>query len=157
MVPVTGELRTSIDLDASPELIWGVLTDVPAYPQWAPVLTGAEGTFADGGRVSFTFPPGNPMLRTTVPARVLQVTPYRRLRFGLRLARLGTPGVLDTEHTMTLTDQDGGVRLWLEIRFSGLLLPLLSRALNRDRAPAFGPVATNLKAQIERVQAARRD
>ena len=152
-----GELRTSIHVDATPELVWEVVTDVPAYPEWAPVLTGAEGSFADGGRVSFSFPPAGLLLRTTVPARVLEVTPCRRLRFGLRLARLGVPGVLDTEHTLTIDPQDGGVRLWLDIRFSGLLLPLLTRSLNRDRAPAFGPLPANLKERIERMQASRPD
>jgi hypothetical protein len=157
MVPMSGELKTSVDVDASPELVWEVLTDVPAYPQWAPVLTGAEGTFADGGEVSLSFPPGNPLLRRTVRARVVEVTPYRRLRFGLRLARLGIPGLLDTDHSMTIVERDGGVRLWLEIRFRGLLLPVLSRSLNRNRAPAFGPVPENLKARIERLQATRSD
>jgi uncharacterized protein YndB with AHSA1/START domain len=154
---MSGELKTSVDVDAGPELVWEVLTDVPAYPQWAPVLAGAEGTFADGGHVLLHFPPGNPLLRTTVPARVLDVTPGRRLQFALRLARVGTPGLLDTDHTMTITEQDGGVRLWLQIRLSGLLLPLLTRSLNRDRAPDFGPVPTLLKARIERLQAARTD
>jgi uncharacterized protein YndB with AHSA1/START domain len=157
MVPMTGELRTSVDVDATPELVWEVLTDVPAYPQWAPVLTGAEGTFADGGRVTLHFPSGHPLLRTTVPARVLEVTPCRRLRFALRLPRLGVPGLLDTDHTMTIDEQDGGVRLWLQIRFGGLLLPLLTRSLNRDRAPEFSPVAALLKARIEQLQAARSD
>ncbi len=152
-----GELRTSVDVDAAAELAWEVITDVPAYPRWAPVLTGAEGSFTDGSRVVFRFPSGGPLLRTAVPARVVEVTPCRRLRFGLRLARLGAPGLLDTDHTLTITPQDGGVRLWLEIRFSGLLLPLLTRSLNRDRAPAFGPVPANLKARIERLQAARPD
>jgi uncharacterized protein YndB with AHSA1/START domain len=154
---MAGELRTSVDVDAGPELVWEVLTDVPAYPQWAPVLTGAEGTFAAGGQVWLSFPPGNPLLRTRARARVLEVTPYQRLRFGLRLARLGTPGLLDTDHRMTIVERDGGVRLWLEIRFRGLLLPVLTRSLNRDRAPAFGPVPENLKAQIERLQATRSD
>jgi hypothetical protein len=100
---------------------------------------------------------GNPLLRTTVPARVLEVTPCRRLRFALRLARLGTPGLLDTDHTMTIAERDGGVRWWLQIRFGGLLLPLLTRSLNRDRAPAFGPMPELLTRRIEQLQAARTD
>jgi len=153
---MAGELKTSVDVDATPEVVWEVITDVPGYPQWAAVLTGAEGSFGDGGQVTLHFPPGNPLLRTTVSARVLEVTPCRRLQFGLRLARLGTPGLLDTEHTITLTPQDGGVRRWMAIRFSGLLLPLLTRSLNRTRAPAFEPMPTRLKERIERLQATRR-
>ena len=152
---MTGELRTSIEVDATPEVVWEVLMDVPAFPQWARVLTAAEGSFAEGGRVTFVFPPSTPLLRRTVPARVLEVSPGRRLRFELRLARWGIPGLLDTDHTLTIVDQDAGVRLWLDIRFRGLLFPLLSRHLDRDRAPAFGPMPTALKERIEAVQAGR--
>jgi hypothetical protein len=154
---MSGELRTSIDVDATPEVVWEVLMDVPAYPQWASVLTAAEGSFGEGGRVTFGFPSSTPLLRTTVPARVLEVSPGRRLRFELRLARWGVPGLLDTEHTLTIVDQDAGVRLWLDIRFRGVLFPLMSRSLNRDRAPAFGPMPAALKDRIEGIQASRAD
>ena len=93
-----GEHRTSIDIDATPELVWEVLTDVPAYPEWCPLITGAEGTFATGDRLSFSFPPMNVMLRTTVPARVLEVTSRRRLRYQLRFGRLGTPVERNCRH-----------------------------------------------------------
>ena len=49
------------------------------------------------------------------------------------------------------------MRLWMAIRFSGLLLPLLTRSLNRNRAPAFGPMPATLKARIEQLQASRSD
>jgi len=152
---MASELRTSIDIQARPELVWEVLTDVAAYPEWSPLVTSAEGTFAQGDRVVFHFPPLNALIRTTVPATVLEVTPCRRLRYTLRFARLGMPGLLDTEHILTIAPHDGGVRLWLEMQFRGLLLPLMSRSLNRDRAPAFGPMPAALKDRIEGMQAAR--
>jgi len=152
---MTGQLRTSVDIEATPELVWEVLTDVPAYPEWSPLITSAEGSFTAGGRVAFSFPRMNALLRTTVPARVLEVTPRRRLHYVLRFARLGIPGLLDTEHMLTIVPRDGGVQLWLEMRFRGLLLPALTRSLNRDRAPAFGPMPAVLKARIEGMRAAR--
>jgi uncharacterized protein YndB with AHSA1/START domain len=45
---MAGGLMTSVDVDATPEVVWEVLTDVPAHPRWAAVLTGTEGAFADG-------------------------------------------------------------------------------------------------------------
>jgi hypothetical protein len=152
---MTGQMRTSVDIDAGPELVWEVVTDVAAYPEWTPILAGAKGTFGGEDPMVITFPPLTPLLRTRVPVRVLEVTPGRRLRFRLRWARLGIPGLLDTEHTITLTDHDGGVRLWLEMRLQGLLLPLLMRRLNRDRATAFGPMSAALKERIEGMRAMR--
>ena len=45
---MTAQLRTSVDIDASPERVWDVLTDVRAYPQWNRFITGAEGSFVVG-------------------------------------------------------------------------------------------------------------
>jgi uncharacterized protein YndB with AHSA1/START domain len=50
MIPMTAELRTFVDIDATPERVWQVLTDLPAYAEWNPFITRAEGTFAEGSR-----------------------------------------------------------------------------------------------------------
>jgi uncharacterized protein YndB with AHSA1/START domain len=150
-------MRTSIDLDATPECVWEVLTDVPGYPDWTPVVTSAEGEFAVGGRVVFTFPPLHGLLRSRVPVKVLEVTPGRRLRYVFRFARLGVPGVLDAQQTSTIDLRDGRVRLWLELRTRGLLLPLMTRSLSPGETPGFGPMPTALKARIEGTAATRRD
>src|SRR3954453_4516648 len=152
---MTGQLRTSVDIDATPDLVWEVLTDVRAYPEWTPLILSAEGTFAPDGGVSFTFPPFSSLLRSTVPGRVLEVTPLRRLRYVLRFGKWGIPGLLDSEHMLTIERRDGGVRLRMELRFRGVVLPVMTRSLNRERAPAFGPMPATLKARIEGIQTAR--
>jgi uncharacterized protein YndB with AHSA1/START domain len=146
---MTAELRTFVDIDATPERVWQVLTDVPGYPEWNPFITGADGTYAVGERLSFRLTPMNPLLRVTLQAAVLEVVALRRLRFALRLAKPGVPGVLDTDHTLTLAPNDGGVRLWQELRVRGLLTPLMARALNSDRAPGFVAMDAALKDRIE--------
>jgi hypothetical protein len=150
-------MRTSIDVDATPERVWEVLTDVPGYPDWTPVLTSAEGAFEVGGRVVFGFPPLHALLRSRIPVRVLEVTPGRRLRYLFRFGRLGIPGLLDAEQTSTIDLPDGGVRLWLELRVRGLLLPLITRSLSPDETPGFGPMPAALKARIEGAEATRPD
>ena len=36
------QLRTHIDIHASPERVWQVLTDFAAYPDWNPFITRAS-------------------------------------------------------------------------------------------------------------------
>jgi uncharacterized protein YndB with AHSA1/START domain len=146
---MTWEMKTCIDLDAAPERVWDVLTDVPAYPAWYPGLTSAEGAFAVGGRVVFRYQPMHPLLRSTVPLGVLEVTPGRRLRYVQRFARLGTPGVLDAELSSTIDVRDGRVRLWLQFWVRGVFLRLIIRSLSPDETPTFGPLPTALRARIE--------
>jgi uncharacterized protein YndB with AHSA1/START domain len=37
------QLRAQIDIHASPQRVWQVLTDFGAYPQWNPFMTRADG------------------------------------------------------------------------------------------------------------------
>jgi hypothetical protein len=155
MIPMTAELRTFVDIDATPERVWEVLTDVPAWPQWNRFITSAEGTFVVGRQLSLRMPPLNALLRVTLRLTVLEVTPCRRLRFRLRMVRLGLPGLFDAHHTLTVTVHDGGVRLWEDARFRGLLVPLLSRSLNRDALPAFNATNAELETRVDGRQPTR--
>ncbi|MGY1734133.1 SRPBCC family protein [Geodermatophilus sp. SYSU D01045] len=146
---MAAELRTSVDIDATPERVWRVLTDLPAYAEWNPFVTAADGDVVAGGRLSVRVPPGNALLRSHLRPTVRQVVPLRRLRVWSRLDRLGVPGLFDVEHTVTLTDHDGGVRLWQQDRFGGLLAPLLVRSLNRHRLAAFHAMGAALKQRAE--------
>ena len=129
---MTGELRTYVDIAGTPERVWDVLMDLPAYPEWNPFVRSAEGSFALDGSPSLTFAPLSTALRVTVRPTVLEAEAGRRLRFRFRFGRLGVPGLFDAEHVLTLDPQDGDVvRLWEQARFRGLLTPLLTRLLNR--------------------------
>jgi hypothetical protein len=146
---MTFELRTFVDIDATPERVWQVLTDLPAYAQWNPFITQAEGTFAVGERLSLRLPPVNALLRVTLRPTVLEVIPCRRLRLRSRQGRLGMPGLFDAEHTFTLTQHDGAVRLLEEQRLRGLLVAVMARPLNRRRLPALTAMNEALRDRSE--------
>jgi hypothetical protein len=150
---MTFELKTFVDIDATPERVWQVLTDLPAYAQWNPFITRAEGTFAVGERLSLRLPPVNALLRVTLRPMVLEVTPCRRLRLRSRQGRLGLPGLFDAEHTFTLTQHDGAVRLLEEQRLRGLLVAVMARPLNRRRLPALTAMNAALKDRSEATSA----
>jgi hypothetical protein len=146
---MTADLRTSVDIDATRERVWEVLTDLPAYAQWNPFVTRAEGEWVVGHRLTVSVPPVNAFVQPRLRPTVLEVDPFRRLRVWSRLDRLGIPGLFAVEHTMTLTEHDGGVRLWLQDRFGGLLAPLLIRSMNEHRLGAFTAMNAALKARAE--------
>ena len=50
---------------------------------------------------------------------------------------------------MTITDHDGGVRLWQQDRFGGLLAPVLFRSLNRHRLAAFNDMNEAIRHRAE--------
>jgi hypothetical protein len=150
MIPMPADLRTFVDIDATPERVWQVLTDLPSYAEWNPFVTSAEGAIEVGSRLSVTVPTVNAFVRSRLRPTVLEVVPFRRLRLWSRLDRWGIPGVFDVEDTMTITEREGGVRLWEQDRFGGILAPALIRALNRHRLAAFTAMNAAIKDRAER-------
>jgi len=44
-------IKTAIDVAASPEMVWRVLTYFPDYPKWNPFLVSIQGSLAPGQRL----------------------------------------------------------------------------------------------------------
>jgi hypothetical protein len=149
MIPMPAELTTFVDIDATPERVWQVLTDLPAYAEWNPFITEAEGAFVVGERLSVSAPTVNSFVPATLRPTVVEVVPYRRLRLWSRLDRFAVPGLFHVELTWTISEHDGGVRLWQQDEFGGLLAPLLFRSLNRHRLQAFNEMNAALKRRVE--------
>jgi hypothetical protein len=141
------QLRTEIDIDATPERVWQILTDFDAYPQWNPFMARASGTPVRGERLTIRMRPEGGRAVTFRPT-VREVVPQRRLRW---LGHLLVPGIFDGEHSFTIEPLDtGGVRLVQQEDFRGVLVPLLARSLDRRTLPAFQRMNRALKQRAER-------
>jgi uncharacterized protein YndB with AHSA1/START domain len=47
---VSKRLATGVDIDATADRVWRVLTDVSAYDRWNPFIVHADGTAEAGAR-----------------------------------------------------------------------------------------------------------
>lgn len=140
------QLRTQIDIQATPERVWQVMTDFDAYPQWNPFMTQASGVARQGERLTIRMQPDGGRAVTFRPT-VREAVPGRRLRW---LGRLLAPGIFDGEHTFTLEAlPGGGVHLTQQEDFRGVLVPLLARSLDRRTLPAFERMNQALKQRAE--------
>jgi hypothetical protein len=149
MVWMSTELRASIDVDAPAGAVWAVLADLAAYPEWNPFIVRADGEVAVGATLTLAMQPVGAR-RTTVRPTVLAVEPGRRLRWR---GVLGLATLFAADHTFTLDDRPGGVRLTQAEVFSGLLVPLLARSLKSHTLPAFEAMNRALKQRVERAPA----
>ena len=145
------QLRSQIDIDASPERVWQELSDFGSYPKWNPFIIRAEGEARPNSRLVLRMQPVGARGVTLRPT-VVEATPRHRLRW---LGRVGVPGIFDAEHSFTITPRDeGGVRLSQDERFHGLLVPLMARSLDRHTQPAFDAMNAALKHRAEQPAAA---
>lgn len=130
-------LKTEITIDAPADVVWGILTDLPAYPQWNPFIVSAEGPVEVGAKLRNRLePPGGKAM--TFSPQVTVVDANRKFEW---LGRLGLPGVFDGRHIFELEPAGSGTRFIQREEFSGILVPLFARSL--DGATKDGFVAMN--------------
>jgi hypothetical protein len=139
-------LRAEVDIQASAERVWQVLTDFAAYPTWNPFLTSATGRPIQGERLTVRMQPEGGRAMTFRPT-VTDVDTGRRLSW---LGHLMLPGIFDGEHSFSIQPLgDGRVRLIQQEEYRGLLVPLLARSLDRRTLPAFRAMNRALKRRAE--------
>ncbi len=129
-------------INASPEVVWNVLTDAPSYETWNSAVLGIEGEIAEGNKIS---------LKSIVnPDRVFKlnvtgVEPPNRMVWwdGMPL------GLFKGTRTFTVTPQGTGSEFHMEEIYTGLMAPMITRAIP-DQTEAFEKFGDSVKAEAER-------
>jgi hypothetical protein len=147
------KLVSQIEIDATAEQVWEVLTDFAAYPTWNPFIVSAVGAAEAGNTLTLRMQPVGARAVTLKPT-VLEAARGHRLRWR---GRVVIPGVFDAEHVFTLTSRgDGGVILSQAEEFTGLLVPFMAGSLDRHTLPAFVTMNEALKVRAEEAMASQR-
>ncbi len=140
------ELRSEIEIQASAERVWQLLTDFTSFPKWNPFIRRANGEIKEGARLEVYIQPSGAGGMTFKPT-ILKVEPNRELRW---LGRLVMPGLFDGEHIFTIEPLGNNrVRFTQREIFTGLFVPLLARSLNTDTRRGFEEMNQALKTRAE--------
>jgi hypothetical protein len=140
------ELHSEIEINASAERVWCVLTDFASYPQWNPFVRRISGELEVGDRLEVRLEPPDSRSITMRP-RVLSAEPNRQLRW---LGHLLVPGLFDGEHSLSIEPlEDDRVRFVQHEAFKGLLVPLLARSLDQNTLRGFEEMNGALKERAE--------
>jgi hypothetical protein len=142
------ELCTEIEIQASNQRVWQLLTDFNSFPQWNPFIRQANGEVKVGAGLVIHLQPSGASGMTFKP-NVLKVEPNHELRW---LGRLLMPGLFDGEHTFTIeTLAANRVRFTQREVFTGLLVPLFARSLDTDTRRGFEEMNQALKSRAEQI------
>lgn len=141
------EIRTEIEIGASPQQVWQVLTDFDAFPEWNPFIQRASGDLKEGGRLQvFIKPPGG--MGMTIKPRILNVERNGELRWR---GQLLIPGIFDGEHYFIVEPLgQSQTRFVHGERFTGVLVPLFGlMGLFRNTLRGFEEMNRALKERAE--------
>ena len=140
------ELRSHIEIEATAERVWQVLTDFAAYPEWNPFIRRVNGRPEVGEQLVARMRPSGTKGMTFRPT-VLKAEPNRQLRW---LGHLLVPGLFDGEHIFEIEELDEDRVLFVQREvFKGLLVPLLARSLDRDTQRGFEEMNRALRERAE--------
>ncbi|MCK9397442.1 MAG: SRPBCC domain-containing protein [Methylobacter sp.] len=142
------EIKTEIEIAATPERVWSILIDFIAYPQWNPFIRSINGVIKTGERLTAFIQPTGSKGMTFRPT-VLVALPNQELRW---LGHLLLPGVFDGEHYFKIEPiSPGRVRFIHGEKFSGILVALAKSKLEGETKSGFIAMNQALKNQAEAV------
>ncbi len=133
--------EASATIEATPEVIWGVLTDAPGYSQWDSGVERVEGRIAPEEKIKVISEANR---GRAFPVKVTEFTPARKMAWtgGMPL------GLFKGVRTFTLSTQGNATGFAMREEYTGPLLPLIWRSMP-DLGPSFQKFATGLKARAE--------
>jgi len=114
------QLTTNIEINASANTVWNILTDFDEYPQWNPFIRSASGEVKKGMRLEVQLQPPGGNIMTFRPT-VLVAEPEREFRW---LGQLFLPGIFNGEHYFQIEPLTRDrIRFIHGEIFSGILVP----------------------------------
>jgi hypothetical protein len=132
----------TVEIQASPETIWAILTDAPGYQAWDSGVERVDGRIAPGEKITVRSQ-ANP--GRAFPVKVTEFDPGRGMTWsgGMPL------GLFKGVRTFTLAPgTDGTTRFTMREEYTGPLLPLIWRSMP-DLGPSFRQFASGLKQRAE--------
>ncbi|MDD5280573.1 SRPBCC domain-containing protein [Acidithiobacillus sp.] len=140
------QIVTQIDIAASPERVWSILTDFSAYPQWNPFIHAISGAAKPGEKLRVTIQPEGRRAMAFRP-KVLKAANQQELRW---LGHLGIPGLFDGEHYFQLTTiSNGHTRFTQGEQFSGILVGVFLSSMEAATTGGFQAMNQALKNRAE--------
>lgn len=138
---MTKRYSVTRSIQATPEVVWGLLTDATTYADWNPTIVSIQGPIGLNGTVS--------LVSTVDPKRMFKVNvdvmePSRRLVWsdGMPL------GLFKGERTFLLEPSGSGTQFTMTEEYTGLMSGLIFKSIP-DLTESFNQFADGLQSAAE--------
>lgn len=139
------ELRTEIEIQASPEQVWQILTDLNKYPEWNPFIHHAQGEVKAGENVDITFRSGSKEM--TLHCQVMDVNPGKEFCWQYHVIH---SSLFRGEHHFTIEPIGSHCVRFIDREvFNGWLVPLQAKDIDTNSRLGFEAMDKALKVRAE--------
>ena len=139
------ELRTEIEIDAAPEVVWEILVDLGRYEEWNPFITSSSGEARVGGTLVNRLEPPDAKAMTFKP-KVTAVDEGKAFEW---LGHLVVPGLFDGRHRFEVHAAGSGTLFRQDEYFSGILVRPMRKSLEGSTRRGFEAMNRALKERAE--------
>ena len=139
-------ITTKIQINATAEQVWDILTDLPAYSNWNPFIPEAKGSATEGSQLEITITPpqGNAM---QFKPRVLRSRKHQEFRW---VGSLFFNWLFQGEHIFQIYETGpDAITFEHSEHFSGILVPFLWKNLKTNISLGFEAMNAALKERAE--------
>ncbi|WBL24303.1 SRPBCC domain-containing protein [Zunongwangia sp. HGR-M22] len=119
------EIKTEITINANPQKVWEVLTELDQYPKWNPFMKEIYGILRVGERLKVIIQPEGSSKMTFKPI-ILALEENKTLKW---MGKLVVTGLFDGTHLFHLIDNGNGTTTFKQSEvFKGILVGLFNLA-----------------------------
>jgi hypothetical protein len=138
------ELRTEIEINASPQRVWKILVDFEKYKEWNPFIHKITGQPKEGSKIEIHIETPGGKNRKYEPT-VIRVQEGRELRW------MGKSFLLNGEHIFSIEELgQERIRFVQREMFEGLLTSFFGKSTDEDIRQGFEEMNRALKERAER-------
>ena len=135
------EYSIGIHIQASPERVWGLMTNAADFPRWNSTIQRIDGRIAAGETIQ--------LVATISPERAFKLN-IVELDPGKRMVWSDGNAMFKGVRTYTVSSKgDGSTDFTMSEVYTGLMLPMIAGSLP-DFRPPFEQYAADLKREAER-------
>ncbi|UII33476.1 SRPBCC domain-containing protein [Fulvivirga ulvae] len=141
------QLKTSIEIAASPEKVWNILMDFNLYPDWNPFIISIIGKPKIRERLRVTLQPAGSKPMVFKP----QVTLLKKAKQFGWLGSLFMRGLFDGHHVFEIEAITDDKCIFIQREdFSGILVPLLWKSIDTKTRAGFMAMNNKIKDLAEK-------
>jgi hypothetical protein len=141
------QLNTEIEINASSEKVWKLLSDLASYPSWNPFIKSIKGTLAVGEKLEVFIQPSGTKGMTFKPT-ILRAEKEKELHW---LGKFFISGLFDGEHIFQIEKlSEKRVKFIHSENFNGLLVRFFAKSLDTDTLRGFREMNEALKNLAEK-------